>query len=85
MEDRCWETDVEYLSVYLMRIAGSICSRKLAERKRQSKFDKFRNGVVQAIKERKDFKQLFLIISGKSGQSRVKQVSSLRHATAASM
>lgn len=85
MEDRCWATDVEYMPVYIMRIAGSICSRKLAARERQSKLDKFRNSVIQAIKELKKLKQLFLIVKGNSWQPRLKHVASLRRAQVASM
>ena len=84
MEDRCWETNAEFISVYLMRIAGAICSKRLAERAEQSKFDKFRNRVSQAIKERKELRQLFLTVKGYHGWSKVKQVASLRHAAVAS-
>ena len=35
MEDRQWEAETKYISVYLMRIAGLLCSRKLAEKRKQ--------------------------------------------------
>jgi DNA-directed RNA polymerase specialized sigma24 family protein len=71
MEDRCWEADAEYIPVYLMRIAGFLCSRKLAEKRlRRSNsldcsennnlFNKVKNEVVQAINEFTSFRYLFL-------------------------
>lgn len=35
MEDRDWEAEAEYVPVYLMRIAGFLCSRKLGEKRAQ--------------------------------------------------
>src|SRR5437016_5225667 len=32
MEERDWEAEAEYIFVYLMRIAGGICSKKLGEK-----------------------------------------------------
>lgn len=66
MEDRLWEA--EYISVYLMRIAGLICSRKLAEKRLRSanglkenenrgRFNKIRTQAVRTIKERIEFRQ----------------------------
>lgn len=62
MEDRCWEADAQYVPVYLMRIAGLICSKKLAAKHARSKrpgsdvvfklFNKISNEVVQIIEER---------------------------------
>jgi DNA-directed RNA polymerase specialized sigma24 family protein len=71
MDDRDWEAEAEYISVYLMRIAGLICSRKLAEKRRQRADNPNVNGnsciftnlqtlVLQAIKEGLEFKQIFL-------------------------
>lgn len=70
MEDRCWETDVEYIPVYLMRIAGFLCSRRLAEKRvrrsnslkgeNNSLLNKIKNKVIQAINELAEFRQLFL-------------------------
>jgi DNA-directed RNA polymerase specialized sigma24 family protein len=71
MEDRCWETDVEYIPVYLMRIAGSLCSRRLAKKsvqrsnnldgsKNNSLFNKIKNEVIQTINGLVQFRQLFL-------------------------
>jgi hypothetical protein len=95
MEDRCWETDAEYIPVYVMRIAGFLCSRKLAERSGRRKdslishktsvlFDKIRTEVAQTIKGRAEFWQLFLRIRGNNRQSRVKQLTSLRDVPVAS-
>jgi DNA-directed RNA polymerase specialized sigma24 family protein len=71
MEDRNWEAEVKYISIYLMRIAGLLCSRKLAEKRAQhtrglndngnkSSFNKIRDEVFQTIKEHLQFKQIFL-------------------------
>lgn len=61
MEDRCWESDMEYMPVYLMRIAGMICSKKLAGKQARRKrlgdnkvlglFDKIRIEIAQFINE----------------------------------
>lgn len=67
MEDRCWETDAEYIPVYLMRIAGFLCSRRLAGKRVQrsnslggsqsdSLFNKIKNEVLQTISELTEFK-----------------------------
>jgi hypothetical protein len=67
MEERCWEAEAEYIPVYLMRIAGLLCSRKLAEKRLQSAnnldgnesnslFDKVRIAVIRTMKERIEFK-----------------------------
>jgi len=71
MEDRDWEAEAEYISVYLMRIAGLICSRKLAEKRRQcadnsddtennSVFTSLQTLAFQAVKERIEFLQFVL-------------------------
>jgi hypothetical protein len=72
MEDRCWETDVENVPVYLMRIAGGLlCSKKLDGKTVYHKnslgdnvpnglFAKIRNEVIQPIKARIEFMWLFL-------------------------
>ncbi len=71
MEDRCWETEFEYISVYLMRIAGQLCSRKLAEKRVQRRnnlgvnennnlFNKIKSEVIQTIKGHIEFRQHFL-------------------------
>jgi hypothetical protein len=71
MEDRDWEAEAEYIFVYLMRIAGLICSRALAEKKRKCEdtsdksesygsFSALRPLVLQAVKERLEFMQFAL-------------------------
>lgn len=71
MEDRDWEAEAEYINVYLMRIAGLLCTRKLAEKRSQcvhsliengnkSSFNKIRDEVLQTIKGHLQFKQFFL-------------------------
>lgn len=71
MENRDWEAEAEYINVYLMRIAGLLCTRKLAEKRSQgalsladngnkSSFNKIRDEVLQTIKERLQFKQFFV-------------------------
>jgi DNA-directed RNA polymerase specialized sigma24 family protein len=68
MEDRNWEAEAEYIPVYLMRIAGLLCSRKLAEKRSQraaslsnnennSLFVKIKIEMIKALKERVEFKQ----------------------------
>jgi DNA-directed RNA polymerase specialized sigma24 family protein len=75
MEDRCWEADAEYVSVYLMRIAGGLCSKKLAGRRALHKnwlgwrevaglLNKIRRRVAQPIKERAESIRLFLRAQG---------------------
>jgi DNA-directed RNA polymerase specialized sigma24 family protein len=71
MKNRRWEEEVEYLPVYLMRIASTLCLAKLEEKKSQcadrlegnekkSPFDKIRAEAIQACKERIQFKQFIL-------------------------
>lgn len=66
MEDRDWEAEAEYIFVYLMRIAGLLCSRKLGEMRsqhaaelygngRNSLFNKVRAEVAGVMKERSEF------------------------------
>jgi DNA-directed RNA polymerase specialized sigma24 family protein len=60
MEDRDWEAEAEYIPVYLMRIAGFICSRRLAEKRSRSAFNKVRIPVTHAVKESIEFVKTFL-------------------------
>lgn len=71
MEERCWEADAEYIPVYLMRIAGFLCSKKLAERSSLHRnrpgwravaglLDKLGREVIQPIKARIEFTRLLL-------------------------
>jgi DNA-directed RNA polymerase specialized sigma24 family protein len=66
MEDRCWEADAKYIHIYLMRIAGLLCSRKLSETRaphatkadnsrRNSLFNKVRAEAAGVMKERGEF------------------------------
>lgn len=66
MEERDWESEAEYIPVYLMRIAGLLCSRKLSEKRsggpselghggRRGLFNKIRVEAREAMKERIDF------------------------------
>jgi DNA-directed RNA polymerase specialized sigma24 family protein len=65
MEDRDWEAEAEYIFVYLMRIAGSICSKRLGElgprrtdglnNVRDSLFNKVRTEAIATMKERVEF------------------------------
>lgn len=66
MEEREWEAEAEYIFVYLMRIAGLLCSRKLGEMRsqraarlygngRNSLFDKVRAEVAGVMKGRSEF------------------------------
>lgn len=63
MEERDWEAEAEYIPVYLMRIAGLLCSRKLSEKRSQRStalghdghrglFDKIREEALKTMKER---------------------------------
>jgi DNA-directed RNA polymerase specialized sigma24 family protein len=65
---RQWEKEVEYIPVYLMRIAGLLCLERLAEKKsqcadsvdeheRSSLPDKIRDDAIRSIKERLQLKQ----------------------------
>jgi DNA-directed RNA polymerase specialized sigma24 family protein len=71
MEERQWEEEAEYIFVYLMRIAGFLCSRKLTEKRSQrsasldenennSLFNKVRTGAIRTIKERIEFGKFLL-------------------------
>lgn len=71
MEDRDWEAEAEYIYVYLMRIAGLLCSRKLGEmgpqrttglnkNEKKSLFNKVRIEVIETIRERREFIQFIL-------------------------
>lgn len=66
MEERDWESEAEYIPVYLMRIAGLLCSRKLSEKRsrgssdlghggRRSLFNKIREEALETMKERMEF------------------------------
>lgn len=65
MEERDWEAETEYIFVYLMRIAGNLCSKKLGEKRlqrtpsldnaRNSLFNKIRAKVSATMKERMKF------------------------------
>jgi len=78
MEDRCWEADAEHIPVYLMRIAGGIlCSIKSAKRARRKRslgvreagglFAKVKSEVIQPLRERLEFRHLFLGAAGSRG------------------
>lgn len=77
MEERDWEAEAEYIPVYVMRIAGLLCSRKLGEKIRRSAarggegkrglFDKVRAEVVRGFKERVEFMKVFLGLRGHGG------------------
>lgn len=66
MEERDWEAEAEYIPVYLMRIAGLLCSRKLSEKRSRglSRFDydrhrnllnRIREEALATMKERIEF------------------------------
>jgi DNA-directed RNA polymerase specialized sigma24 family protein len=69
MEGRQWEKEAEYMLVYLMRIASTLCLEKLAEKKSQcadnldnennSLFNNIKGEAIQSIKERLQLEQLF--------------------------
>lgn len=68
MEDRDWEAESEYIPVYIMRIAGLLCSRRLRERGSrrpgEGGHDGFFNGIgavaVAAVMERVGLARLLL-------------------------
>lgn len=79
MEDRCWEADMEYIPVYIMRIAGFLCSKKLAARRALRKnrlgwrkvvgrLNKIMREVVRPIKERAESIRLFFRARGGTRQ-----------------
>lgn len=66
MEERDWEADKKYIPVYLIRIAGLLCSKRLGEKRarrsavpsynaRRGLFNKIRTAAVEAMKERVEF------------------------------
>src|SRR5215216_5327516 len=71
MEDRDWEAEAEYIPVYLMRIAGLLCSRKLMaqrgqraagldDNKHDGLFHKIRIEALKTIKERIEIQRFVL-------------------------
>jgi DNA-directed RNA polymerase specialized sigma24 family protein len=81
MEDRDWEAEAKYITVYIWRIAGFLCSRKLCEKRSQranrvndygnkSVFNKVRVGMRSVIKEGKAFTRASLrLLEGDSKQT----------------
>lgn len=66
MEERQWEEEEQYIFVYLMRIAGLLCSRKLAARRpprpadlaartRRGMLEKVRTEAVATVKKQIEF------------------------------
>lgn len=97
MEDRCWEAEAEYLPAHLMKIAGLLCSKKLAakgtRRKhrfgdgvRDSLLGKLGSGVVQAVRECVALGQLLpsATVDG-GGRTASRRLPLLRRAPAASV
>lgn len=86
METRCWETDAEYVPVYLMRIAGALlCAKKVAagkvgREKTGSLFGKITNELIQPFKARLEFGKLLRWVAGEQPWTR--RVPSLRRAPA---
>jgi hypothetical protein len=89
MEDHCWEPDEKLTRVYLLRLAGAVCSRRLAEKRLrcasgcgrwegESALDKIVRELIQLARWRVEFKQLFLKIFGSVRQPRLKQLAALR-------
>lgn len=75
MEERQWreEEEAEYISVYLMRIAGPLCSRKLIEKRSRrivsfGLLNKIRTEVTKIIKRRIDFIRLVLRSVGRDNR-----------------
>ena len=77
MEDRDWEAEAEYVHVYLMRIAGLLCSRMLGEKRSgravgrleggKGLFNKVRAEVIRAVRERVELVRIFLGLQGHGG------------------
>ena len=73
MEDRDWEAEAEYIPVYLMRIAGQLCSKRMGEKasgraeENKGLFNKVRAEVIRAVKERIEFMKVFLGLPGHGG------------------
>ncbi|HWS87272.1 MAG TPA: hypothetical protein VN282_09925 [Pyrinomonadaceae bacterium] len=79
MEERDWEAEEEFIPVYLIRIAGLLCVRKLGEKRarrpagterdaRGGLFDKVRAEAVETMKERIGFIKSILRPAGVEGR-----------------
>lgn len=60
MEDRDWEREAQYITVYLMSIAGKVAERRLECAAGRGLFSKVRAEAVRTIKERVEFMTFFL-------------------------
>jgi hypothetical protein len=77
MKDRDWEAEAEYIPVYVMRIAGQLCSKRLGEKrsrraaglrgKSRGMFNKVRAEVIRTIRERIELMKVFLRLTGHEG------------------
>mgnify|MGYP001143766971 CR=1 FL=1 len=85
MEDRCWAREAQHIPVYLMRLAGSVCTSRLAERgarrkkrhglqKARGLFGKLRNEVARPLGDWKGLGRLVLGARGGDGRARAKHL-----------
>lgn len=89
MKERGWESDAKKRDRYLMRIAGGVCSRRLAEKTRrrasalarveqESLLDKLRREVLRPAEQLAHPRQLFVRAFGFVRQPRLKHLFALR-------
>jgi hypothetical protein len=77
MKDRDWEAEAEYIPVYVMRIAGQLCSKRLGEKrsrraaglcgKSRGMFNQVRVEGTRTIRERIELMKVFLRLTGHEG------------------
>ncbi len=86
MQERCWESEDDLVEVYVMRIAGGVCSRRLARKRlllastheQESLLDRLGREVLKPIQASVALKQFFLRAFGYARQSSLQRLSALQ-------
>jgi hypothetical protein len=86
MQDRCWESEAHLVDVYVMRIAGAVCSRRLARKRalaasapeQKSLLERLGREALKPVQASAALKQLFLRTFANAGQPSLEQLSALR-------
>lgn len=84
MQDRCWESEVELIDVYVMRIAGAVCSRRLARKRAlpaaapERLLDRLGHKMFKPVHAGVVLNQLFLRAFGSATHPRLHELSALR-------
>ena len=86
LKDRCWESEAESMDVYVMRIAGAVCSRRLARknvpptnaRRKESLLNRLGRGLLKPVRIGTALKHLFPETFGDAGHQSLRQLSAVR-------